>query len=226
MKLALFDIDGTLVNSSAMIVAALRQAFAAEDMLAPPAAELLAAVGLSLDGVMRRLAPGRSDADYRRMAEAYKQAFWAFRTSGEHAEDLFDGAHNLLADLHRRGDVLLGIATGKSRRGVAHLLEAKGLSGWFATVQTSDDHPSKPHPSMIHQALAETGVKPHNTIMIGDTSFDMAMARAGHVKAIGVTWGNHPEAELRAAGAQAIVSDFSGLQAALDSLWQEVPHVA
>lgn len=226
MKLALFDVDGTLVNSSAMIVAALRQAFAAEELPAPPAPELLAAVGLSLDGVMRRLAPGRGDADYRRMAEGYKQAFWAFRASGEHGEDLFDGARELLEALHQRDDVFLGIATGKSHRGVAHLLEAKGLSGWFATVQTSDDHPSKPHPSMIHQALAETGVEAHDTIMIGDTSFDMAMARAGHVKAIGVTWGNHPEAELRAAGAQVIVSDFNGLQAALDSLWQEVPHVA
>ncbi len=226
MKLALFDIDGTLVNSSAMIVAALRQAFAAEELPAPPAPDLLAAVGLSLDAVMRRLAPGRSDADYRRMAEAYKQAFWAFRASGEHAEDLFDGARGLLAALHQRDDVVLGIATGKSRRGVAHLLEVHDLTGWFATVQTSDDHPSKPHPSMIRQALAETGIGAHNTIMIGDTSFDMAMARAGHVKAIGVTWGNHPEAELRAAGAQAIVSDFNSLQTVLDSLWQEVPHVA
>jgi len=221
MKLAIFDVDGTLVDSRAMITASMQQAFDAEGLAVPSHQNMLSIVGLSLLDAMRTLVPEADAARHERLAAAYKQAFSANRSAGAHTEDLFEGAHALLAKLHARDDVLLGLATGKSRRGVAHLIEKHGFEGWFATVQTADDHPSKPHPSMIVAAMAETGLDPAAVIMIGDTSFDMAMARAAGASAAGVAWGNHPAVDLERAGAHMIARDFNELQAQLESLWQE-----
>ena len=222
MKLAIFDVDGTLVDSSAMIAASLTTAFRAEGLPVPDRTAMMSIVGLSLVEAMATLVPGESRTMHERLGAAYKQAFWDHRMAGEHTEDLFDGAQALLEKLRARDDVVLGIATGKSRRGVAHLIEKHGFDGWFATVQTSDDHPSKPHPSMIVTALAETGLEPSAAIMIGDTSYDMAMARAAGVGAAGVAWGNHAAAELLKAGAHSISSDFKALERDLDSLWQDL----
>jgi phosphoglycolate phosphatase len=221
MKLALFDVDGTLVDSRAMITASLTTALTSEGLAVPPQKTLLSIVGLSLADAMRVLSLESDEARIARLAATYKEAFWQYRATGEHAEDLFEGARGLLEELRARDDVVLGIATGKSKRGIAHLLAAKGMDGWFATIQTSDDHPSKPHPSMVIQSLSETHSKSSETIMIGDTSFDMEMARAGGVKAIGVTWGNHHADELVKAGAQLLVNDFNELRAGLELLWQE-----
>lgn len=157
MKLAIFDVDGTLVDSQAMIAASLTAAFSAEGLALPQRSRMMSIVGLSLVDAMAALAPDHGAAGHQRLAAAYKEAFWQHRARGEHTEELFPGAHELLLKLRARDDVALGIATGKSRRGVAHLIERHGYEGWFATIQTSDDHPSKPHPSMIVTALAETG---------------------------------------------------------------------
>lgn len=221
MKLAIFDVDGTLVDSQAMIAASLTAAFRAEGLEVPERSRMMSIVGLSLVDAMAALAPAVEAARHERLAAAYKEAFWQHRSRGEHTETLFPGALDLLDKLNRRDDVVLGIATGKSRRGVAHLIEKHGWEGWFATVQTSDDHPSKPHPSMIVTALAETGLAPAAAVMIGDTSFDIAMARAADVGAAGVAWGNHPAAELSKAGAHTIANDFNELERHLESLWQE-----
>ncbi|PZF76240.1 hypothetical protein DK847_13655 [Aestuariivirga litoralis] len=221
MKLAIFDVDGTLVDSQAMIAASLTAAFLGEGLAVPERSRMMSIVGLSLVDAMAALAPEHEAARHERLAAAYKEAFWQHRSRGEHTESLFPGAEQLLAKLRAREDVALGIATGKSRRGVAHLIEKHGWQGWFATVQTSDDHPSKPHPSMIVTALAETGSEPAAAIMIGDTSFDIAMARAADVGAAGVSWGNHATAELTSAGAHTISNDFNELERHLESLWQE-----
>jgi phosphoglycolate phosphatase len=221
VKLAIFDVDGTLVDSQAMIAASLTAAFTAEGLAVPERSRMMSIVGLSLVDAMAALAPDHGAAGHERLAAAYKEAFWQHRARGEHTEELFPGAHELLVKLRARGDVALGIATGKSRRGVAHLIEKHGYDGWFATVQTSDDHPSKPHPSMIITALAETGANPASAIMIGDTTFDIAMARAAGVGAAGVAWGNHPVADLTAAGTHTISNDFKELECHLDSLWQD-----
>ncbi|MFN4141290.1 HAD-IA family hydrolase [Aestuariivirga sp.] len=221
MKLAIFDVDGTLVDSSAMIAASLTSAFRAEGLPMPERARMMGIVGLSLLEAMKALAPEQEPAAHERLAAAYKQAFWEHRARGEHTEALFEGAHELLARLRSRSDVVLGIATGKSRRGVAHLIEKHGYEGWFATVQTADEHPSKPHPSMLAAALSETGLAPGAAVMIGDTSYDIAMARAAGVWAAGVAWGNHAAAELGKAGAHSIANDFKELELQLDSLWQE-----
>ena len=221
MKLAIFDVDGTLVDSQAMIAASLTAAFRAEGLAVPERSRMMSIVGLSLVDAMAALAPGEEAASHERLAAAYKEAFWQHRARGEHTETLFPGAVELLMKLRARGDVALGIATGKSRRGVAHLIEKHGWEQWFATIQTSDDHPSKPHPSMVVTALSETATAATETIMIGDTSYDISMARAAGVWAAGVTWGNHPPVELSKAGAHTIANDFNELEHHLDALWQE-----
>lgn len=221
MRLAIFDVDGTLVDSGAMIAASLTSAFKAEGLPVPERDRLMSIVGLSLLDAMKALAPEQEHAEHERLAAAYKEAFWENRAKGQHMEHLFEGALDLLVRLRAREDVVLGIATGKTRRGVDHLFERLGFEDWFTTVQTSDDHPSKPHPSMIVTALAETGLDASAAIMIGDTSYDIAMARAAGVGAAGVSWGNHATDELTRAGAHTISNDFKELEQHLEAIWQD-----
>jgi len=211
MYLIIFDCDGTLVDSQNMIVAAMDRAFAAHDRKAPPRDKILSIVGLSLDEAFQTLVDGEDDAPIGSLAENYKLAFQALRKDPAYREPLFDGARAAIEALHARDDVLLGIATGKARRGVDAILNMHGLNGRFSTIQTADDAPSKPHPGMIFQAMSETGVEPSRTVVVGDTSYDMAMARAARAHAIGVSWGYHPNGHLEAAGAHEIIDDFAEL---------------
>lgn len=204
IRLAIFDCDGTLVDSQANICVALEEAFDAAGLVPPPRAAIRRIVGLNLVEAMRALLPEGDEAQHRDLAEAYKAVFFRRRASGAMADEpLFDGIVAALDALEQDG-WLLGVATGKSDRGLNHVLAHHGLSPRFVTRQTADRHPSKPHPAMVMAAMAEAGAEPANTVMIGDTSFDMAMAKASGVRAIGVGWGYHPVAELLAAGADAI----------------------
>ena len=121
-------------------------------------------------------APRESEAVRHQIIDAYKSGFVGVRAQPDHQEALYEGISAAVAALAARSDLVLGIATGKSKRGVARLLAQEGWEGHFVTIQTADDHPSKPHPSMILRAMAETGAAPHETIMIGDTTYDMEMA--------------------------------------------------
>jgi phosphoglycolate phosphatase len=224
LKLILFDVDGTLVDSQNIIVAAQRMAFAAHG-LEPPSRELsLSIVGLSLVEAFTVLVGSKGPVV--ELAEAYKEAFAVLRQDPAHAEPLFPGAGACLEQLSRRQDVLLGIATGKSRRGVAHLLERHDWHKVFATIQTADDAPSKPHPAMILQAMDELGVAPQDTAMIGDSSYDMAMARAAGVEAIGVSWGFQPVAALTEAGARHIIHSYGELGPILNEFLDRPSHPA
>ncbi|HZB37639.1 MAG TPA: HAD hydrolase-like protein, partial [Beijerinckiaceae bacterium] len=149
MKLIVFDVDGTLVDSEDLIVAAQRAAFLAHGLEPPTRERSLSIVGLSLVQAMRVLVP---DGPAESLAEGYKTAFQRLRADPAYREPLFPGAAELLAELSGRDEVVLGIATGKSRRGVAHLLARHGWERVFATIQTADHHPSKPHPAMLEQA--------------------------------------------------------------------------
>ena len=215
-RLVVFDVDGTLVDSQGHIVASMADAFD-EVGLAPPArSQILSIVGLSLPAAMARLAP---DADNDRMLQAYKDSYVAHRAAHGSAASspLYPGAWAALDRLSAAPDVSLGIATGKSRRGLDMLLEAHDLKNMFVTEQVADFHPSKPHPAMLHTALDEVGVEADQAVMIGDTTFDMDMARAAGMPFIGVSWGYHPAAHLT--HAQAILDDFDGLGAALNKIW-------
>jgi len=200
-RLAIFDCDGTLVDSQAAICLAMEDCFSRAKLVPPSRAATRRVVGLSLVEAIRALLP-EAEADFHvALAEDYKTSFQALRRGGQVEEPLFDGLTELLGALEEDG-WLLGIATGKSDRGLALCLERHGIGSRFVTLQTADRHPSKPHPAMIEAALAEAGAAAEHSIMIGDTSFDMAMARAAGAIAIGVGWGYHDAQELIDAGAQ------------------------
>lgn len=209
MTLVLFDVDGTLVDSQDHIVEAQSRAFAALGIPAPPREKMLSIVGLSLDEAFRQLTG--ANGPVAAMSEAYKAAWTALREAPGFTENLYPGAASALAALSKTRGVTLGIATGKSQRGVERLIETHGWAGLFATIQTADGHPSKPHPSMIERAMAETGASRAETVMIGDTTYDMDMAKAAGVRAIGVAWGYHAHTELTARGAERVVGSFTDL---------------
>ena len=205
VRLAVFDCDGTLVDGQASICNAMDRAFAAAGLAAPDRNAVRRIVGLSLPQAIRRLLPEHDEHTHLEITEGYKQAFRAARASGELSEPLFGGIVETVAALREAG-WLLGVATGKSDRGLGHCLAMHGLTAHFVTLQTADRHPSKPHPAMLEMALAEALAEPADSVMIGDTAFDMAMAAAAGVRAIGVAWGYHDPAELRAAGAEFVAA--------------------
>ena len=210
MRLAVFDCDGTLVDGQADVCEAMDAAFAAQG-LAPPDRHLTRRmVGLSLPEAMRKLLPGGGPDVHDTLAAHYRDAYRARRTAGVLDEPLFDGVAALLERLSGAG-WLLGVATGKSDRGLALCLSTHGIAGHFVTLQTADRHPSKPHPAMLQAAMDAVGAKASETAMIGDTAYDIAMARAAGVRAIGVSWGYHPPSELIASGAQAVADNAAAL---------------
>ena len=199
-RLALFDCDGTLVDSQHNICLCMEDAFARAGLPAPTRNATRRIVGLSLLPAVQRLIPDAAHALQVQVAEDYKTAFQRLRGQGLVEEPLFEGIAEALDALANAG-WMLGVATGKSDRGLVQCLLSHGLKGRFVTLQTADRHPSKPHPSMIHEAMAEAGSAPETTVMIGDTSFDILMGVAAGTRALGVEWGYHPAEELRAAGA-------------------------
>lgn len=222
MTLVLFDCDGTIVDSQATIVRAMTEAFVAIDRPAPGRHEILRIVGLSLPRAASVLAPDASEHQCAALADHYRAA--AQRIRLETAEDpLYDGADETIRRLGGVEGVVLGIATGKSMRGVRRLLAHYRWEDHFSTLQTADDNPSKPHPAMVERAMVETGAEPDLTVMIGDTTFDMEMARAARVRPIGVTWGYHDADALRRAGAEVIVETYAELLPVLARL---LPHAA
>jgi phosphoglycolate phosphatase len=218
MKLVIFDCDGTLVDSQNAICGAMDQAFAELGLVPPRRIEVLGVVGLSLPEAFEVLAPDQDEAMRRALADRYKQAFPPHAQSRLPRDPLFEGAKAAVEALARRDDIVLGIATGKSRRGVDRLLDQEGWHGLFATIQTADDHPSKPHPSMIETAMRDTEVLPERTVIVGDTTYDVVMGLNAAVTTIGVGWGYHDVAALERAGAHAIVSQFDAVEAAIDRL--------
>ncbi|WP_088184313.1 HAD-IA family hydrolase [Sphingobium sp. Z007] len=209
--LVVFDCDGTLVDSQHSICTAMTRAF--EDVKLPPPDRLaiLSAVGLSLPVAMARLLPEAEPDFHDHLAGRYKLAFQAMRREQGVQEPLYPGIADLVAELDAAG-WLLGVATGKSDRGLALCLTHHGIIDRFVTLQTADRHPSKPHPSMLLTAMTEAGATPATTVMIGDTSFDIAMGLAAGVRSIGVAWGYHLPGELAVAGAHAVAMDSADLR--------------
>lgn len=221
LRLVVFDIDGTLIDSQEFILAAMKRAFANADFPEPSRADVLSIVGLSLDRAVSVLLPDLSPSENANAVELYKQSFLDLRAEqgGEHNVPMYPGARDALERLHLQDETLMGVATGKAMRGLVHAYDSHDLHKFFVTSQTADGHPSKPHPSMLQSALHETGVDVGRAVMVGDTEFDIEMGVAAGFATIGVSWGYHSVDRVKAAGADIIIDDFSELDTALHRLW-------
>ena len=209
-RLAIFDCDGTLVDGQADICDTMVGAYERAQLPPPSRHDIRRIVGLSLPVAIRQLSPEASESDVSTLVDEYKAGYFARRQEGLLHEPLYDGIAELLQALHADG-WSLAVATGKSDRGLTAVLAAHGLTDLFVSLQTADRHPSKPHPAMLEAALFEAAAMPSDAVMIGDTSFDMHMARAANVRAVGVAWGYHSAEELEASGADIVVRNAAAL---------------
>lgn len=211
MRLIVFDLDGTIVDSGAQILAAMRAGYAAADMPPPASKRVLAVVGLSLPLAVERLSPGIDAGARDRIVTAYRAAFFADRS----VPPLYPGAALVLATLAARPATALAVASGKGRRGIEKVLGQHRLRRHFRTLQGGDAHPSKPDPAMLIAAMAAAGARRGRTFLVGDSVHDMAMAAAAGVRAVGVAWGYHPPVALARAGAATVVRRFADLPSRL-----------
>lgn len=212
-KLVLFDCDGTLVDSQHMIVATMTQAFTKLGYAPPPRDDVLSIIGLSLPEAVNRLNADLDAATVDLVVEAYRDTYQAMRFRLAETAPLYPGVAESLNALAARDDVLLGVVTGKSRRGLDAILETHSLTNLFAVLRTADDGPSKPHPFMVVDAVAALGGDVAHTVVVGDTGFDMLMARAAGAFTLGVTWGYNSREELTQAGAQVLAESFAEVPA-------------
>lgn len=220
LALVILDLDGTLVDSKALIIQSVTVAAREVGIAVPPEEDIARIIGLSLEQALTTLFPDESPESRFNLLDAYRTEALRLRADPNDPETLFPGAYELVASLRDAG-YFLGIATGKAKRGALHFCSRYGMEGWFDTIQTPDNNPSKPHPSMIESALRETGVSRHRAVMVGDTSFDLEMARNAGVFGVGVAWGNHPVSELEQAGAHHIVRHMSDVAQAVETLINE-----
>ena len=213
-RLCIFDCDGTLVDSQHEIIAAMQRAFGDSGLVEPTAEAIRHIVGLSLRDAVLALLPPSATVTVSEVAAAYVSALAEVRRPAGPMQPLFPGVHEALEGLEADGWIL-GIATGKSRAGLLITLAEHGLMDRFATLQTADVAAGKPSPEMVLNAVAETGSRVAETVMVGDTVYDVLMAKSAGAAAIGVAWGYHPPAALTAAGAGRIVGSFADLVAHL-----------
>ncbi len=218
MKLVLFDCDGTLVDSGNFIHRCMATSFA-DAGLAPPAIEdTYSIIGLSLPLAIARLLGCEPDDQVLWLTQRYKENFVTLRQAPDFTEPLYDGILPLLTELGVRDDLLLGIVTGKSQRGVRSVFERHGIGHHFVVTRTADDCPSKPHPAMVLESCSELGIEPSRTVVIGDAIYDMQMARSAGAMAAGVSWGYHDRQGLMKAGAHHILEKPSDLHAILQEM--------
>lgn len=215
MRLVMFDMDGTLIDTQALIVEHMTTTFTEAELDVPTPAQVRQIIGLSLPQAMLRLL-GSQDIDLaNELSDRYRSHYRASVVSSDR-EGLFPGAREALDELKTQPQTVLGIATGKGLNGVHRLIQLHDIAGHFSTLQTPDHNPSKPHPGMMMQAMAETGAAALETVIIGDTTYDMEMGKAAGTKTIGVTWGYHHADQLVEAGADMLVDTYSELCGAID----------
>lgn len=219
MKLVVFDMDGTLIDTHGLITEQMGVTFTGAGLPAPTPEASRRVIGLSLPVAIGQLV-GSDDAELiDRLVASYRGNYRSSLDVSSDREPLFPGTRPMLDRLHKQPEMLLGIATGKGLNGVHRILGNHGLEKHFTTLQTPDHNPSKPHPGMLLRAMAETGAAPGDTIMIGDTVFDIELANAAGVRSIGVTWGYHEPSELVAAGAAAMIQHYDELDQTIERLW-------
>jgi phosphoglycolate phosphatase len=207
--LVLFDFDGTLVDSEGLISATMADAFTASGLEAPSRAAVRAVIGLSTPEMVRSLL-GPDQLEFCEKTLCSYRFRFADAIERQSEPPTYLGAERALYALRQAG-VTLGIVSGKSALGLDHDLDALQWRPYFATVHCADENPSKPDPAMVLKALARTGIPAEEALVVGDTSFDMQMARAAGVRAVGVAWGYQSALQLTQAGAETVVADFPTL---------------
>jgi len=218
MKLVVFDMDGTLIDTHALIGEQMAAAFTGAGLPVPSPEASRRVIGLSLPVAIGRLAQSDDPELIDRLVETYRSNYRSILETTNDREPLFPGTREALDRLRADEQAILGIATGKGLTGVNRILGVHGLTSYFTTLQTPDHNPSKPHPGMLLRAMAETGADTSQTIMVGDTTYDIGLANAAGVRSIGVTWGYHERDELIEAGATVLIDRYEDLDAALASL--------
>ena len=217
MKAILFDCDGTVADSCAMICEIMRMVFVTHGHDVPLDSETRAIIGLSLDTAIGKLKPDASLGEIGRMTETYRSIFRGVRSEPKFREALFPGMKALVRDLAAREDVCVGMVTGKSRRGVHAICETHGMTDWFAVVRTADDCASKPHPAMVLESCDVLGLLPADALVVGDSIYDMQMAKAAGASALGVAWGTFGPPSLIGAGAYAVAGTVDDLRGRIDA---------
>ena len=219
--LVVFDMDGTLIDSGAEITARVQKAFATVG-LAPPIEEVIRGnVGLSLPIYLSAVSGSDDPELIAALLAAYRAASAA---SLPGRMPMFAGARELLERLRLRPATQLAVATGKGTAGLDKTLAQNDMAHYFTSLQSADTSPSKPHPGMLHAAMADCGVGPDQTVMVGDAVFDIQMAHAAGVRSIGVAWGLQPVAALVAAGATTTVDRFDALYDTIERVLEEKIH--
>lgn len=218
MRLVVFDCDGTLVDSQFMITESMRRAFVAHGLEPMPHEAIRRVVGLRLEHAIAELVPEKSATEHSAIADAYRETFFELHNDPVLQEPLYPDALEVVTDLHAQG-YILGIATGKSRRGLDRILSNHKLSPFFSSIKTADDGPGKPNPQILLDIMKENDVNPKETAVVGDTTFDIQLARNAKAYALGVEWGYHEPEELLAAGAFKVIYSFKELPEVLTELW-------
>lgn len=223
LKLVIFDLDGTLIDSRAAIFEVACRAAIKVGVAPPSYDQVRRIVGLSLRIALEEMFPSWSEGMISAYQEAFKSSFLEIQHDERFSHSLYDGAHDLLVRL-KDADIKLGIATGNSRQGVERILDAFSWRGLFDMSVSACDGPSKPDPFMIEHHLKSLGFRPHEAVMIGDTTHDLGMARRAGVRAIGVSFGFHTEAELRDDGHEEIIHSYEALTTLLFSTIKKPHH--
>ncbi len=216
-KLFLFDCDGTILDSVEIIHDSMVRTFREAGYAVPTQQQTRSIIGLTLDLAIARLLMRDIDPEVQTMTARYKQHFHKIYHHPEFSQSLFEGMGALIGSLEVNPRIELGVVTGKSRRGMDAFFDKHGFRDAFKVIRTADDCPSKPHPAMVLECCAEMDIAHSDTVVIGDSVFDMEMAKAAGAQAIGVAWGYNEVALLRAAGADAIAADANELKQMLET---------
>ena len=215
LPLIMFDMDGTLIDTHGLIAEQMASAFSVAGLTAPSPTDVRQIIGLSLPVAISQLARTDDIAVVDQLVASYKDHYRGSLERESGREPLFPGAREALDRLRTVPEYLLGIATGKGLAGVNRILAEHGLGSYFTTLQTPDHNPSKPHPGMLLRAMAETGARQDEVVMIGDTVFDIELAKAAGAMSIAVGWGYHERQDLLRAGAATLIESFDELDAAV-----------
>lgn len=205
--LIVFDWDGTVMDSTAVIAGSIQAACRDLDLPVPSDEDARHVIGLGLVQALRHAVPAAPESMYEPLAERYRYHFLA----QDQTIPLFEGARETIVELHGKG-YWLGVATGKSRAGLERVLDASGLRAYFHATRTADQTFSKPHPAMLFELMDELAVDAGRTLMIGDTTHDLQLAQNAGVDVVAVSYGAHPPEQLQELAPLALVGDFAELR--------------